>query len=101
MKLNRFAAAVVALVLPFAAVPGPVSDACLKSNDQANPLLCDCIQRVADLTLTASDQRLAASFFVNPLEAQQVGASQGDRDREFWQRYVNFGESAEGVCSRE
>lgn len=88
------------VVAGWAAKAGPIDNACIRSNKKANPILCDCIQRVANLTLTASDQRLAARFFTDPGKAQEMRGSSRRAHREFWDRYVNFGRTAEAVCSR-
>ena len=77
-----------------------VETACLKSpRDAANRPLCGCIQDVADLTLSKSDQRRAARFFTDPNEAQTVRQSDARRDEEFWDRYLKFGNYAQTYCS--
>lgn len=80
-------------------VAGPIDRACVQSNRSANRQLCDCIQRVANLTLTGSDQRLAASFFTDPVKAQQVRQSGQTSHKRFWDRYSKFGTTAQAVCS--
>lgn len=81
------------------AVAGPVDTACQQSNRAASRLLCDCIQRVADMTLTPSDQKLVANIFRNPAKAQDIRQSGRASHREFWTRYTAFGEAAELVCA--
>ncbi|WP_050527628.1 hypothetical protein [Pseudorhodobacter aquimaris] len=94
-----FAATVLALSLPAAAMAGPIESACLKSDrKQANRAVCGCIQQVADMTLKGGDQRKAARFFTDPDQAQKVRMSKSDRDNEFWARYKNFGETAAVYC---
>jgi hypothetical protein len=90
---------VFVLVTAAPALGGPIDQACIRSNKAANPVLCACIQRVANITLTGSDQRLAAKFFADPGKAQEVRQSGRSTHQAFWGRYVNFGETAEAVCS--
>ncbi len=93
-------AAAICVATPVAGTAGPINSACIQSNRAANLLLCDCIQRVANLTLSGADQRLAASFFRDPAKAQEVRLSGSTRHREFWTRYASFVTTAEQVCSQ-
>jgi hypothetical protein len=78
---------------------GPIQNACNRSDRRAaNPSVCACIQQAADMTLRSSEQRRAAKFFADPDEAQRVRLSDTPRDDEFWERYRNFGSTAEAVC---
>lgn len=96
-------AAVVAVVLPLMssmAAAGPIERACLSSDrDAANRSLCGCIQQVADMTLQGGDQRRAASFFKDPEKAHATWISQSASDDAFWDRYKNFGATAEAYCA--
>jgi cyanophycinase-like exopeptidase len=79
---------------------GPVENACNRSSrDAANPSLCNCIQQVADMTLTGGDQRRAASFFKDPQKAHNVWMSKSKSDDLFWDRYKEFGAMAEAYCA--
>ena len=78
---------------------GPIDAACNSSAKAASSGLCSCIQQVADMTLTRSDQRLAAKFFRDPAQAQEVRVSRKRKHQEFWERYTNFGSTAEQVCA--
>lgn len=78
---------------------GPIDSACMKAGRSQNAALCGCIQSVADMTLSGSDQRLAAKFFLDPGKAQEVRASSSRRHQEFWQRYTAFGTTAEAMCA--
>lgn len=99
MKRLMIAAAATVLTAPFA-VAGPIDSACVRSDRGArNASLCGCVQQVADMTLSRSDQRRAASFFQNPHEAQEVRMSKSDRDNAFWARYKNFAATAEAYCA--
>lgn len=81
------------------AFAGPIDSACLKGGrSQANRALCGCIQQVADMTLSRSDQRRAAKFFQDPHRAQEVRQSDRASDEAFWLRYKNFGATAEAYC---
>ena len=77
-----------------------IERACLKSDrSSGNRTLCGCIQDAANLTLTSRDQRLAAQFFSNPDKAQAVRTSSTRRNEVFWERYENFGRTAEYYCN--
>lgn len=99
--INRvmIAAAAVILTAPLA-VAGPIDSACVRSDRGArNTSLCGCIQQVADMTLSRSDQRRAARFFKDAEEAQEVRMSKSNADNAFWARYKNFTSTAEAYCS--
>lgn len=81
------------------ALAGPIETACLRSERSGgNRAICGCIQQVADMTLTGSDQRLAARFFSDPDRAQEIRQSDRRSHEAFWERYRNFGETAEVYC---
>lgn len=83
-----------------AASAGAVGNACMKSDRKgASRALCGCIQQVADMTLSRSDQRLAAKFFKDPQKAQDMRQAKGERNNAFWAKYKNFGSTAEAYCS--
>ncbi|MFN0114965.1 MAG: hypothetical protein ACKVPY_09840 [Paracoccaceae bacterium] len=93
-------AALAATLFACPAAAGPIGEACLTSGrDAATRAVCLCIQQVADVTLSTTDQRLAARFFEDPEAAQRVKLSDSDTSDAFWQRYSDFGEAAEMVCS--
>lgn len=94
--------AALALVLGAApAAAGTIGQACLRSDRQAvSRAVCGCLQQVADMTLRNADQRRVARFFADPEEAQKVRNSTSERDNALWQRYRNFGATAEAVCAR-
>lgn len=95
--------AVVALLLPLmqtAAFAGPIERACLRSDrDAANRRVCACIQQVADMTLRGGEQRRAARFFTDPDAAHATWLSKRPADDAFWERYKNFGATAEAYCA--
>ncbi len=91
--------AAFAILAPECVTAGPMDRACQQANRVANPLLCECIQRVANMTLTSSDQRLAAKFFEDPARADQVRMSGSDAHQAFWERYIAFGATAERICT--
>lgn len=100
--MNRIliAAAAVVLTAPWA-MAGPVDTACVRSERGASsPSLCRCVQQVADMTLSRSDQRRAANFFKDPHQAQEVRMSKSSADNAFWKRYTNFAATAEAYCQR-
>lgn len=99
--INRLmiAAAVVVLNAPLA-VAGPIDSACVRSDRGARNLsLCNCVQQVADQTLSRADQRRAADFFKDPHRAQEVRMSKTNADNAFWSRYKNFAATAEAYCT--
>jgi len=78
---------------------GTIEKACVRSDRQAaSRALCGCIQDVADLTLSGTDQRLAATFFKDPHKSQQIRQSDRRSNELFWQRYKSFGSTAEAYC---
>lgn len=94
------AVAAILLTTPFA-VAGPIDNACVQSERGArNSALCGCIQQVADMTLSRSDQRRAAGFFRNAQQAQDVRMSKRTADNQFWDRYKQFAATAEAYCAR-
>jgi hypothetical protein len=95
-------AAVAAFLLPIlssAAMAGPIERACMASDRGGNRALCGCIQQAADMTLSGGDQRRAAKFFKDPERAHQTWISQRASDDAFWDRYKEFGKTAEATCA--
>ncbi|WP_228028474.1 hypothetical protein [Donghicola mangrovi] len=83
-----------------ATLAGPVERACRQSDrPQASASLCGCIGRVADQTLSNSDQRQAAQFFKDSDKAQEIKMSDNRSHKAFWERYKRFGQTAEAYCS--
>lgn len=78
---------------------GAIGSAC-KSSDRGrgNSALCRCIDRVAQQTLSRSDQRRAAKFFRDADRAQQVRMSKSRADNAFWDRYKRFAGTAQRYC---
>lgn len=100
MKTAVIAVAFGAMCFAGAAWAGPIERACLRSGqDAANRATCSCIQQVADMTLSGGDQRQAAKFFSDPERAQNVFLSKRASDDAFWDRYRNFGATAEAYCA--
>ncbi len=78
---------------------GTIERACIKSDRSASQSLCSCIQKVADIKLTRSDQKLAAKFFQDPHLAQETRQSDNSSKERFWMRYKAWGHSASKNCS--
>lgn len=79
---------------------GPISSACLASDNRAaSPQLCGCIQQAADIVLSNRDQRQAAKFFREPDMAQEVKMSRSQNDEQFWERYSYFSAFAAEQCA--
>ena len=101
MRSHTFAAA-LAVSLPMmsgTAISGPIERACMASDRGGNRSLCGCIQAAADMTLSGSDQRRAAKFFNDPERAHKTWVSQSASDDAFWDRYREFGATAEATCA--
>ena len=78
---------------------GPISKACMASDRKARSReRCGCIQAVANDTLSASDQRLAVTFYNDPHRAQEVRQSDNAGHERFWQTYKAYSKSAAAVC---
>jgi hypothetical protein len=73
--------------LATAALAGPVDGACRRSGKGAPAPLCTCIQNVADMTLSMSDQKLAARLVLDPEKAEDIRLSKSARNKAFWSRY--------------
>ncbi|WP_209505718.1 MULTISPECIES: hypothetical protein [unclassified Ruegeria] len=77
-----------------------IRQACMASDRSAATRdRCSCIQRVADQALTRSDQKTVAKWFKNPHQAQVLKMSKTARDDALWDRYQNFGQMAQAICS--
>lgn len=63
-----------------------------------NTQLCGCIQSVANVSLSSSDQSLAVTFFDDPHRAQEIRQSDNAGHELFWERYKAFAEMAEDNC---
>ena len=95
----RYAAiAIIAGLLPVVAAGQSIQQACLAAGRTTDPVVCACIQAAANRTLTARDQKRAASFFADPSLAQDIRRSDRRRHERFWERYRSFGETAETYC---
>ncbi|MCH2096406.1 MAG: hypothetical protein MK160_15040 [Rhodobacteraceae bacterium] len=78
---------------------GPISRACMDSGRPArNRQLCGCIQSVANVALSSSDQSLAVTFFEDPHRAQEIRQSDKSGHERFWQRYKAFADMADANC---
>ena len=97
---SKILAVMLLMVSAAGAQAQQIERACLKSSrNGAGRELCGCIQDVADLTLTARDQKLAARFFADPQKAQDIRQSDRRAHEMFWERYKEFGEAAKEFCS--
>src|SRR5690606_6114652 len=103
MTMKSLGIAAVAAVMCLSSVPAaqaaPIESACVRSERGAgNRALCGCIQQVANMVLSGSDQRRVAKFLKDPDEAHAVWVSKSRSDDAFWERYKQFGEMAEAYC---
>lgn len=80
-------------------VSGEIGKACIAADRKAaSSRLCSCVQRAADQTLSASDQRRAADFFDDPQKAQDTRQSDNRSSERFWKRYKAFSNTAKRMC---
>ena len=78
---------------------GTIERACLASDRPKTRALCGCIQQAANVTLSGREQRMAARLFADPHRAQVMRQSNRLHHESFWQRYQQFGATAEAYCS--
>ena len=95
-----FGAALLASAIPTAsAARGDIQRACMASGSQAaTRQRCNCIQGVANDTLSRGDQRTVAKWFTDPHQAQEVKMSKTAEDDTLWERYEVFGQLAQAAC---
>ncbi len=102
MKYSLLAASFLALTvtaLPHASQASTMSRACLQSDRaSASKSVCSCIQKVANQSLTRTDQRMAATFFKDPHKAQEIRQSSSNNHNDFWTRYREFGSIVVASC---
>lgn len=77
---------------------GVIDRACRKSDRPASSQLCSCIQQVAEVSLSRSEQKRVAKWFDDPHQAQVVRMSDRRSDERLWERYKVFGERAQQFC---
>lgn len=98
-QIGGAALGLMVLMMASGASAGIVEGACMKSDRSAvNRSLCSCIQKVADVTLSGSDQRTVAGFFTDPNRAEKVRMQSSRSADAFWDRYTIFGQQAELAC---
>lgn len=84
-----------------ASAGGVIERACNKSDrSAATRIACSCIQKVANIKLSRSDQKTAAKFFKDPHLAQETRQSDSRAKEKFWKRYKQWGELATVHCSK-
>jgi len=68
---------------------------------QASRAKCGCVQAVADMELSAADQRRGAGYFRDPHALQEVRQSSQSNasNGRFWAAWKAFGARAEALCS--
>lgn len=87
------------LVFVQSAQAGAIERACRSSDrSAANPALCRCIQKVANVRLTISERKTVSKWFGDPHQAQVVRQSSNSRDEHLWERYKLFGDTAAKTC---
>ncbi len=88
----------LALITSTSGAFADVERACRQSDRPASQSLCRCIGRVADSTLSRTDQRVVAKWFKDPDQAQSVRQSDRRSDERLWQKYQAFGSVAVRRC---
>lgn len=80
-------------------VSGDVGEACMAADRKAaSTQLCSCVQQAASLTLNASDQRRATTFFEDPQLAQDTRQAGNSSSARFWKRYEDFSATSKAMC---
>lgn len=102
-KAGKMKSLVLAAILAMTGLPSfaasNIERACMRADRKAaTRSLCGCVQDVADLVLSKSDQKLAASFFKTPQKAQDTRQSDSRSRERFWKRYKEFGKTAKEFC---
>jgi hypothetical protein len=59
---------------------------------------CTCMQQVADLSLSLTEQKLAAFFLRNPGEAGEIKRRNPAHHQTFWTRFESFSLSTRRHC---
>lgn len=99
MRYLILAAPILALSACGPSASGDIGRACARSDrPAASTALCSCIQRVANQSLSAADQRRAAPFFTDPDQAQAMRARDDAGSEAFWDRYTAFADRARAQC---
>ena len=89
----------ISVVTSTSASAGVIASACVRSDrEAASWRMCNCLQHVANQSLSRADQRLAAKFFRDPHMAQEIRQSRARSHEIFWERYRAFGDTAEVMC---
>lgn len=92
-------ALIISVVTTTSASSGAIASACVRSDrEAASWRMCNCLQHVANQSLSRADQRLAARFFRDPHMAQEIRQSNARSHEIFWKRYKAFGDTAEVMC---
>ncbi len=79
---------------------GEIAQACLAADrEAASPALCGCVQQAANQTLAAPDRRRVAGFFGDPEVAHAMRINDSPFAEAFWDRFQNFVETSEAMCS--
>jgi hypothetical protein len=79
---------------------GPIYNACLKDGRKSSSTTrCGCVQAVADLELSQSEQRRGAGFFTDPHGLQEVRQSDKARNERFWKAWKAYGQRSADLCS--
>ncbi|KIC12321.1 hypothetical protein RA19_03565 [Leisingera sp. ANG-M1] len=92
-------AGTLGLMAPVQAEAGAIERACRQSDrNAATPSLCNCIQKVANRSLTRSERKTVSKWFADPHQAQVVRQSDNRSDERLWERYKLFGDRAARTC---
>jgi hypothetical protein len=79
---------------------GPIKRACLAQDRRAaTQARCGCVQAVADVELSGSEQRRGVKAFKEPHKMQEWRQSDNKSDNRFWDTWKAFGQTAARICS--
>lgn len=104
--MNQSIQGVLILALSFSfftpaasAATGLINKACMESGRaRATAETCDCIQKVANQTLSRKHRRTAAKLFSDPHRAQEIRQSDRRSHEMFWEKYRAFGDAVAKTC---
>ncbi len=96
---TRYASGKAAPVVLYAT--GPINSACLADGRRAaSRARCGCVQAVADMELSPTDQRRGARYFKDPHRLQEVRQSDNAGNERFWAAWKAYGQRAAQLCAQ-
>lgn len=94
------ACAVVLLSAGPAAASTEIQRACMNAGrSAASPVLCGCVQDVAEAMFSRSERNRIVKFFKDPHLTQELRQSDRSSDERFWEKYKQFGSAVQANCN--